>query len=163
MITSPIGISSSLGTGDIQARTAIFELVARFDDAVNRRNVAEFEQLWATDATWQIGNPMPMHVQGASGIVTTWQTMLGATQWLFRGSFTGVIHIEDNRAKGRWPCIETGTFADGKGYDNRAIYEDDYVCRKGRWLFQRRHYHYLWLSQATLPGGPVALSTEFSR
>ncbi|MBX9848656.1 MAG: nuclear transport factor 2 family protein [Rhodocyclaceae bacterium] len=31
-------------------RAAIADLVARFDDAVNRRDVAEFSALWAIDA-----------------------------------------------------------------------------------------------------------------
>ncbi len=35
----------------LQAKAEIANLVAQFDDAVNRRNVTEFEQLWAPDAT----------------------------------------------------------------------------------------------------------------
>jgi hypothetical protein len=62
----------------------------------------------------------------------------------------------------RWPCIETGAFADGKGYDNRALYEDHCVRSGGRWRFQHRRYLYLWLSSEPLPGAPVALGDELS-
>lgn len=147
------------GTDD---RTAIAELVARFDDAVNRRDVSEFAGLWAPDAVWEIGDPMPMRTEGADAIVSTWQQMLGGTRWLFRGSFAGVVNVRDDRATGRWPCIETGTFADGRDYDNRALYEDVYVRHEGRWLFQHRRYLYLWLSDERLPGGPVAIGLEIA-
>ncbi len=141
-------------------RHAISDLVARFDDAVNRRDVDEFSRLWANDAVWEIGDPMPMRVEGVDAIVETWQRMVASTVWLFRGSFAGVVTVEDGRARGRWPCVETGTFVQRgpdapTGYDNRAIYDDLYVRRDGAWLFQHRRYVYLWLSSDTLPGAPV--------
>ncbi len=90
--------------------------------------------------------------------------MLSSTTWLFRGSFAGVVHIniDGDSATGRWPCIETGTFVDGKGYDNRAMYQDRYVYRDGRWLFQHRRYLYLWLSNEKLLGEPIALGDEIA-
>jgi hypothetical protein len=75
---------------------------------------------------------------------------------LFRGSFASVLNV----ARGRWPCIATGTVADGKGDDNRALYEDRCVKRGGRWRFQHRRYLYLWLSNENLPGAPVPLGSE---
>ena len=149
-------------TSTLDDRAGIDALVARFDDAVNRRDVPEFAALWAEDAIWEIGEPMPMRTQGADEIVATWQAMLAGTRWLFRGSFMGVVTIQGDRATGRWPCIETGTFADGTDYDNRALYEDVYARVDGRWLFRHRRYLYLWLSSEKLPGGPVALGTEIA-
>jgi ketosteroid isomerase-like protein len=134
---------------------AINQLVARFDDAVNRRDIKEFTGLWHKDATWEIGEPMPMHVQGAQAIVEKWAGMLEGTQWLFRGSFAGVVSVDGDTATGRWPCIETGTFANGIGYDNRAFYEDQYVRSEGQWYFMQRRYIYLWLSSESLPGKPI--------
>lgn len=141
-------------------RLEIADLVARFDDAVNRRDVEEFAPLWCEDAVWEIGEPMPMHVEGAGAILETWQLMVASTVWLFRGSFAGVVTIEDDHARGRWPCVETGTFAataeaPARGYDNRAIYDDIYVRVDGLWRFQHRRYVYLWLSSDALPGAPV--------
>jgi hypothetical protein len=81
--------------------------------------------------------------------------LLNNTVWLFRGSFVDVVNVDGKRSTGRWPCIETGTLVDGKGYDNRAIYEDRYVNQNGRWLFQHRGYVYLWLSTERLPVAPA--------
>jgi ketosteroid isomerase-like protein len=136
-------------------QVAITQLVARFDDAVNRRDAQEFASLWDQDAVWEIGDPMPMRVSGAQAIVEKWRAMIDGTQWLFRGSFAGVITTDGDTATGRWPCIETGTFANAMGYDNRALYEDDYVRRGEQWLFKQRRYVYLWLSTEKLPGGSV--------
>jgi ketosteroid isomerase-like protein len=136
----------------------ITELVARFDDAVNRRDVAEFSSLWCDDAVWEIESPMRMTTEGAAQIVATWQQMLGGTRWLFCGSFAGVLQVNGDAATGRWSYIETGTSADGKGYDNRAICEDQYARQGDRWLFRHRRYVYLWLSSEPVPGAPIALA-----
>ncbi len=140
----------------------IRDLVARFDDAVNRRDVPEFEALWAEDARWEIGAPMAMKVEGREAIVAMWARMIEDVEWLFRGSFVGVLEIDGDTAKGRWPCIETGTFrktpnAPARGYDNRAFYQDHYIRIDGRWLFKSRSYVYLWLSNDSLPGAPLAI------
>ena len=152
-------------TGDLTDRWAIFDLVARYDDAANRRDVAEFKALWAEDAVWEVGDPKPLYVQGAAKIAETWQSMLHELAWLFRGSFAGVVTIEGEKAAGRWPCIETGTYAETKdgaevGYDNRSVFEDVYVKRDGHWLFQHRRYLYLYLSSQKLPGDAVKLGAE---
>jgi ketosteroid isomerase-like protein len=102
-------------------RAAIEMLVAQFDDAVNRRDLDEFRGLWTRDAVWEIAAPRPMRVEGVDAIVHTWEHMIAGTRWLFRGSFAGIVSTHGSRGTGRWPCIETGTFADGQGYDNRAI------------------------------------------
>ena len=90
-------------------RTAIEQLVASFDDAVNRRDAAEFARLWTQDAVWEIGNPRPMRIEGAQEISATWSRMIEGTKWLFRGTFAGVVSVDGDVATGRWPCIETGS------------------------------------------------------
>jgi ketosteroid isomerase-like protein len=143
-------------TENFNDKNDIQQLVARFDDAVNRRDVAEFSSLWANDATWEIGEPRAMRVSNAATIIDTWTHMLDGTQWLFRGSFEGVLTVAGDIATGRWPCIETGVFANGEGYNNCAYYDDEYVRSRGVWLFAKRRYVYLWLSSGKLPGGPIA-------
>jgi ketosteroid isomerase-like protein len=157
-----LSASGALGDHD-----AITMLIARFDDAVNRRDVAEFGRLWAEDAIWEIGDPFPLRVQARDRIIGTWTGMVANTEWLFRGSFVGVVNIEGETANGRWPCVETGTFkatgsTPAKGYDNRALYEDRYVKQDGIWLFAHRRYLYLWLSSEDLPGDPVPLGEEIA-
>lgn len=140
----------------------IAQLVARFDDAVNRHDVHEFHALWTPDGIWEIGDPLPLRVDGVDRITSTWKQMVDNMEWLFRGSFAGVVTVTGDRATGRWPCVETGTMKDGRGYDNRALYEDEYKRIDGRWLFAYRKYLYLWLSQEKLPGAPVALGPEIA-
>ena len=143
-------------------RAAISELVVRFDDAVNRRDVEEFGRLWAETGVWEIGEPMPMRAEGREKIIETWTGLVKSTTWLFRGSFIGVINVDGDEANGRWPCIETGTFTDGRGYDNRAMYEDRYVRTSEGWRFAHRRYLYLWLSNEQLPGAAVPLGEEIA-
>lgn len=148
-------------------RAAIVDLVARFDDAVNRKDAKEFAKLWAKGAVWEIGEPMPMRAEGTDTIVETWKQMVAGTEWLFRGSFLGVVDVTGDTATGRWPCVETGTFkatetTPARGYDNRALYEDEYVKHDGIWRFRHRRYLYLWLSNEKLRGAPVPLRNELA-
>lgn len=146
--------------------SAILDLVARFDDAVNRRDRAEFRSLWADDAIWEIGDPRPMRTQGADQITENWYNMTDQFEWLFRGSFAGVVILDGDNGTGHWPCVETDAYAkrDGNnpqpGYDNRAVYEDTYIRRDVQWFFSRRRYLYLWLSSQALPGHAVSLGKE---
>ncbi|MDX2065616.1 MAG: nuclear transport factor 2 family protein [Fimbriimonadaceae bacterium] len=135
-------------------------LVAKFDEAVNRRRIELFDTLWSEDASWEIRNPMPMRVETCAKIIETWQQMLGGTKWLFRGSFLGTVTINGDTASGRWPCVETGEFADGTPYDNRAYYEDTYVRTDAGWRFRSRSYHYLWLSRSPLVGDVIGDTVE---
>lgn len=96
-----------------------------------------------------------MHVEGKSVIVETWTQMIAGTQWLFRGSFEGVLSVDGDSATGNWPCVERGVFADGTGYDNLAQYEDTYVRENGKWKFKSRKYVYFWLSSEPISGGPI--------
>jgi len=107
-------------------RLALFDLAARFDDAVNRQDVAEFRQLWTEDAVWEIDDPLRLRVEGREAITEIWSGQLGKVEWLFRGSFAGVVEIDGESGTGRWPCMETGAWTDGRGYDNRSYYEDRY-------------------------------------
>ena len=132
---------------------AISQLVAKFDDAVNRKSLEEFCSLWTDDAMWQIGAPREMCVQGIDTIRETWKGMLESTVWLFRGSFAGVVEIDGDTATGRWPCIETGSFKEEGKYDNYALYSDSYRRVSGRgWLIASRNYHYLRLTTDIIPG-----------
>ena len=108
-----------------------------------------------------------MHVAGRDAIVAAWTGRVAGTEWLFRGSFMGVVSVDGDIATGRWPCVETGTFkatdaGPRKGYDNRALYEDRYTKRDGRWFFQHRCYLYPWLSNEALPGDAVRLGEEIA-
>jgi ketosteroid isomerase-like protein len=87
-------------TTTLTDRAAITDLVTRFDDAVNRRDVAELSALWASDPVWEIEAPMAMRTASAAQIVATWQHMFTGTQWLFRGSFAGVLQVDGDTATG---------------------------------------------------------------
>ena len=135
----------------VSDRDAIARLAATFDDAVNRRSVEGFCALWAQDAEWTIGPPREMRAVGIEDIRRTWTAMLEQTVWLFRGSYAGVIDVDGDVARGRWPCTEVGSFkAEGK-YENFAMYEDEYRRTDGGWVFARRSYAYLRLTTDIVP------------
>ena len=146
-------------------RELITQLVARFDDATNIRDADGFRTLWTHDAEWRIGEPRPMHAKGIDDIVSHWQGLLDRAEWFFRGSYAGVVDVDGDAGVGRWPCLEMSTVAhpeDPKrsGYDNRAVYEDRYVRRDGRWLFASRSYVYFWISDAPIPGQKVPMPND---
>ena len=136
----------------LRDHAAIGRLVALFDEATNRRDADLFAELWTESAIWEIGEPRPMRVEGAAKVRERWQEMLGATVWLFRGSFAGVVEVRGDTAVGRWPCIESGALREAGKYDNYAEYEDEYRRTGTGWRFARRRYRYLRLSTDIVPG-----------
>lgn len=147
-------------------RLAIFELVARFEDALKRRDRVRFRSLWAGDAIWEVCDPLPMRMPGTDQDAGLHHNMVGQSEQLFRGSFGGIVILDGDKAKGRWPCIRTragGGAGQPPGCCNRAIHEDTYVKRDGRWLFSSRRRLHLWMPIHRLPGHAVPLGQEVSR
>ena len=158
--SNPEVASSPVSSPSASDRELIGQLVARFDDATNRRDEDGFRALWTKDASWSIGQPRPMSVTGLDAIVAEWHRLLGATEWFFRASYAGIVDVSGDEAVGRWPCLEMSTVshpqsAAHSGYENRAFYEDYYVRREDRWLFSKRRYVYFWISDAPIKGQAV--------
>jgi len=141
-----------------QSKDSIRELIARFADAVTRKDPDAFGTLWAEDGEWIIGEPMSLSAAGVDKIQATFSRIV--CKWEFFAQFAGstLIEIRGKHAKARSTCEEFGINSrSSETYHNVALYLDDLILTPEGWRFQRREYRYLWLDDRPLSGKTFAI------
>ena len=137
----------------------IRDLAARFSDAVNRRDLDAFGDLFADDGIWEIGEPFPSRAAGRQNVATMLRNLWAPWDFFFQMTHTGVIDVAPDRqtATARWEIQEIARTPDGsQSYDNVAMYYDRLLrTHDGSWRFAERRYHYIWLSSADLVGRSI--------
>lgn len=145
-------------------RGEICELVARFTDAVNRLDVVAFESVWAPEATLIIGPPTDYRKSGSraeiaaeveAGMRAGWSSFLQ----FVHGT---VVELDGDRAVARSYLSEIAIPIDGgdeRGYRNYGTYVDVLERTSEGWRFRERHYSYLYLDMAPVPGQAAPLGS----
>jgi ketosteroid isomerase-like protein len=121
-----------------QNKELIRELIARFADAVTRKDPAAFGTLWAENGEWSIGEPMSLSVSGLDSIQTTFSRIV--CKWEFFAQFANsiLIEIDGKHAKARSTCEEYGINSrSGETYHNVALYFDEFVLTPEGGAFAR--------------------------
>ena len=130
-----------IGSGALEDRCLIRELVESYNDAVMRFDGEAWGENWTEDAVWHL--PGAGDVSGRDAIVTVWQGAMSAFSFVGFFASAGPIHVSGDTATATWYQQE---FLHGKDGSERKVtgrYEDDYVKVEGRWYFKRRVYEVL--------------------
>lgn len=130
-----------ISSGPVEDRLAIRELVDSYNDAVMRFDADAWAANWTDDAIWSL--PGMGDVTGKKTFVPMWQQMMAGFSFVGFFASAGPIVVKGETAHATWYQQE---FLHQKDGVKRAItgqYEDDYVKRNGRWLFQKRIYKVL--------------------
>ncbi len=130
-----------ISSGPVEDRLAIRELVESYNDAVMRLDAEAWAANWTDDAIWSL--PGMGDVTGKATFVPMWQQMMASFSFVGFFASAGPIVVSGKTAHATWYQQE---FLHGKDGTKRGItgrYEDDYVKRDGRWLFQKRVYSVL--------------------
>jgi hypothetical protein len=141
-----------------QSQDSIRELIARFADAVTRKDPDAFRTLWTEDGEWIIGEPMSLSVAGLDRIQATFTRIV--CKWEFFAQFASstLIEIRGSHGKARSTCEEYGINSrSGETYHNIALYFDDLALTPEGWRFKKREYRYLWLDDRPLSGRVFAV------
>jgi uncharacterized protein (TIGR02246 family) len=123
-------------------RYAVHELVARYSDAVCRRDEPVFAATWAEDALWQLPG-MPL-TQGREAIVALWLSVMARFPFVIQRMNNGTVELESDTGSGRWYLSEHIALEDGGIMINVGVYQDRYVRRDGSWQFAERHFSMLY-------------------
>lgn len=125
-------------TGDLHDRLAIRELIEDYDDAVFRRDAAQWGETWAPDAVWSIAG---REVSGRDAIVRLWKELMDPYAFIGLYLTGGGCAIGERTGEGRWYVLDTGSDHAGAElhihgrYDDRYVKGDDHV-----WRFASRRY-----------------------
>lgn len=128
---------------------AIRRLVARYSDAVSRRDEATWASTWTEDATWDVGM---MKAEGREAVVETWRQLMGQFRFVTQLPQSGILDVDGDRATGTWHFIEIGWPAEGAGTLTLGHYRDVYRREGGDWLFETRTFRIVYMGSGDLSG-----------
>ena len=120
----------------------INELVARYADAVCRRDQSAWADTWAEDGLWQL--PGAPETRGRDNIVALWANAMAGFPFVAQLINNGTVDVEGDTASGRWYLTEHLKLPDGDIMFNIGVYQDSYVKTAGGWKFSERHYTVLY-------------------
>ena len=137
---------------------AVRDLIARFDDAINRRDMHTFHGLWTADAVWDIRTMSTS--TGPDAITATIAGMLDNWEVFFQLSGEAVIESDGDQVLARSPMWEFGRSHGGQSYSGYALNADRFVTGANGWRFARRTWYPMLVNQADIPGNAIALPEE---
>jgi len=118
----------------------IRDLVARYSDAVNRRDAGAWGETWAVDARWRLGGRI---THGRDAIVRRWTETMERVPFVLQLPSFGVIDLDAPGPRGRWYIQEIVQRPSGSSI-TFGVYADHYVHEEGRWRFARRRFDALY-------------------
>jgi ketosteroid isomerase-like protein len=127
----------------VEDELAIRALVARYADAVCRRDPDAWAATWAQDCRWDLGGGRVTN--GRAQTLELWRTATAKYDWVGQVVTTGLVDIEgEDRARGSWYLIEFNNRAQGDGTLHLGHYDDEYVRTADGWRFASRAMHMIY-------------------
>ena len=133
---------------------ALQQLMARYVDAVNRRDGEAWARTWAEDGVWRL---MGMEVKGREAILELWQQLVAGFEFAVLMPSSSLLEVNGNRADGIWYLQEFTRDRQGERALALSRYLDSYGKVKGQWYFQSRQYDFIYRGPANLSGDYTAL------
>lgn len=151
----------------LDAERSIRDLVARYSDAVNRRDEPAWRATWATSSEWHL---LGATKTGRDDIVAHWLDLMATLPFVLQFPVFGLVDFPDapdapdephdvrstasiTSATGRWYVQEVSQRPERAGL-SFGVYHDHYVVEDGRWRFARRRFDSLYRGLPDL-SGPV--------
>jgi uncharacterized protein (TIGR02246 family) len=131
-------------------------LVARYADAVCRRDAQAWAATWAEDCLWDLGGGRVTH--GRQQGLDLWMAALAKYPWVAQLPTGGIVQVSEDRAVGTWYVLELNHLPDGAGALHLGHYQDEYVRTEHGWLFAARRFHLIYRGGLD-PGVVVPLPT----
>jgi ketosteroid isomerase-like protein len=129
---------------------AIRRLVARYSDAVSRRDEADWAATWSDEAVWDVGIAK---ATGREAIVETWKRLMGSFRFVSQLPQSGLVEVTGDEATGVWHFLELGWPAEGPGTVTLGHYRDVYErSPTGAWRFRSRVFRIVYMGPGDLSG-----------
>lgn len=126
----------------VEDELAIRTLLARYGDAVCRRDADAWIATWAPDCEWDLGGGRVTH--GRDETLTLWRTSIAKYPWVAQLPASGFVEADGDGARGTWYVLELNHIADGTGVLHLGHYQDRYVRADDGWKFAARRFHLVY-------------------
>lgn len=128
---------------------AIRNLVARYADAVNRRDQAEWAGTWCEDGVWEL---LGQHLAGREPVMKFWNAAMASLKFVVQEVHAGFVVVEGDEGKGRFTMTERAVSQQGDRTLMSALYHDRYRFEAGTWRFAARRLEVLYHGPPDLSG-----------
>jgi ketosteroid isomerase-like protein len=132
---------------------ALDRLMARYIDAVHRRDAQAWAATWAPDGCW---NLMGQEVIGRDHIAALWQQMMGGFEFVLMLPSSSMYDIKGDEASGHWYLQEFTRDSKGEATCLVSRYLDSYRRLDGAWVYQARRYDPIYQGPPDLSGAYTA-------
>lgn len=129
----------------------IRNLVARYADAVSRRDTDLWAATWADGGAW---NVMGMSAEGREDVAALFSKLVGGFAFVVQHAASGYVEFQDEGASGKWQITEYGQLG-GTPLLTVGLYDDTYVREGGAWLFAERSFQPIYSGPPDLSGKPA--------
>ena len=133
-------------------RFKIHDLVARYADAVSRRDEKAWADTWTDDGEWQL---LGRTARGREEVVALWNSLMSGIPFVVQLASGGRVEIEGDRATGDWDVTEHLQMPGGVGMLNLGTYRDEYQREGDTWRFRRRIFRGRYMGPPDLSGKPA--------
>jgi uncharacterized protein (TIGR02246 family) len=123
--------------GEAEDVLAIHALVARWCDALNRRDFAAAASLFTDDGVWA---PPGAEARGPAAIEALLAQLIGPLEVLVQYATNPMVTVEGDRATARWQVQEVGRSPDAKTVTVAGTYDDRLTRSAGTWRFTERRF-----------------------
>lgn len=137
---------------ELRAELAIRDLIARYSDAVARRDEAAWAATWAPDGEWKLLGQVR---RGREDVVAFWGQLMATVPWVVQVPSFALLSLDGASATGRCTVTEYGKTPDGSGTLTLGVYHDRCVELDGEWMFARRHLDVLYMGPPDLSGAAL--------
>ena len=135
---------------------AIRNLLARYGDAVCRRDPEAWIATWTPDCTWDLGGGRV--TRGRDETLALWRDSIAKYPWVAQLPASGYLELRDGVLHGTWYVLELNHVADGTGVMHLGHYRDTYQQTDGAWTFATRAFHLVY--RGAMDAGTVRPLTE---
>jgi hypothetical protein len=126
----------------VQHEIAIRDLLARYGDAVCRRDERAWADTWAEACVWDLGGGRV--TRGRDATVALWRTAIARYPWVAQLPASGFVEELDGAVRGTWYVLELNHRDDGTGVMHLGHYRDTYVRIANRWYFSERRFQIVY-------------------
>jgi uncharacterized protein (TIGR02246 family) len=142
-------------SADIQA---IRNLVARYSDAVNRRDAEAWGDCWAEQgSTWKI---MGMAPENREGIVGLWTQLMSGFPFVVQMPSECLVEVSGDVGTVRAYLTETGKGPDGQGMLTLGVYHDRVQRDPDGWRFSERAFNAMYSGPMDMSGEPAGFPED---
>ena len=121
----------------------ITELLARYADGVNCRDIEAWTAVWAEDSIYTLNGELTK--KGRDAIVALYAKSMERVESMLQLVHNGTVEADGDSATGRWYVTEYRVMDDDKSVFVIGVYQDRYVRTAQGWKFAERNFDQLYL------------------